>query len=147
MPTVELATDGTPLSQGDILKDVTLFATEKAWNEGGGGAVKAPFKMCLVISRPCVTAHKESVIVAGVDKYPDQIPKEIDSFRKVLDFLTSARDGGTAPDIFYLGHIPNMQGRFRAKLDSLHTIALPTNITDRVTFVKTRRVGTLHIDF
>ncbi len=77
----------------------------------------------------------------------DQIPKEIDSFKKVLDFLSNARDGGTTPDIFYLGHIFGQAGRYRAKFDSLHTIGLPVEPALRDAFVKARRIGTLHIDF
>jgi hypothetical protein len=53
-----------------------------------------------------VTAHKKHVIVAGVAKYPDAVPKGIDSFNKVLDFLTGARDGSGSPDVFYLGQLP-----------------------------------------
>jgi hypothetical protein len=147
MPIVETAADGALLNQGDILQGITLFATNESWNDKGGTPVKAPFKMCLVVSRPCVIANKESVIVAGVEKYPDQVPKEMDTFRKVLDFLTTMRDGGTTPDVFYLGHIPGQSGRFRAKFDSLHTIGLPPLGTQRDSFVKAQRIGTLHIDF
>lgn len=147
MPIVEPATDGAALNQGDILQGITLFATNESWNEKGGTPGKAPFKMCLVVSRPCVIANKESVIVAGVEKYPDQVPREMDSFRKVRDFLTTMRDGTTTPDLFYLGHIPGNAGRFGARFDSLHTIALPPLGPQRDAFVQARRVGTLHIDF
>ncbi len=146
MPIVEQATDA-PLNQGDILRGVTLFATENGWNEKGGDAAKAPFKMCLVLSRPCVIAHKLSVVVAGIEKLPDQIPKELDSFHKILDFLTDMRDGGRSADTFYLGQLPGMNGRYRAKFDSLHTIGLPPTGPERDKFVKSTRIAALHIDF
>ncbi len=135
------------MNQGDIHQGITLFATNESWNEKGGTTAKAPFKWCLVVSRPCVIANKESVIVAGVEKYTDQVPKEMDTFRKVLDFLTTMRDGSTTPDVFYLGHIHGQAGRFRAKFDSLHTIGLPPPGSQRDVFVKAQRIGTLHIDF
>jgi hypothetical protein len=56
--------------------------------------------LCLVLSRPCVAAHKRHVVVAGIAKYPDSVPKAIDSFDKVLDFLTGVRDGGSSTDVF-----------------------------------------------
>jgi hypothetical protein len=69
-----------------------------------------------------VAAHKKHVVVAGVARYPDAVPRGIDSFDEVLDFLTGARDGSGSADVFYLGQLPARTGRFCARLDSLHTI-------------------------
>jgi hypothetical protein len=94
-----------------------------------------------------VAAHKKHVVVAAVAKYPDAVPKNIDSFDKVLDFLTGARDGGSSPDIFYLGQLPGRSGRYCARLDSLHTIEVPEVKEQRDQFLAARRTLPLHPDF
>jgi hypothetical protein len=147
MPILELPRPETPLSQGDILSGVRLFATQGSWEEKGGQAVAARFELSVVLSRPCVAAHKKHVIVAGVAKYPDAVPKGLDSFEKVLDFLTSARDGLGSPDVFYLGQLPQRSGRFCARLDALHTIEVPEEREARTRFLMERRVATLSPDF
>jgi len=143
MPIVELSRPDAPLTQGDILRDITLFATKEGWLERGGDPAKAPFKMCLVISRPCGIAHKRFLMVAGIEKYPDEVPKTIDTFDKVFAFLTGARDGIRAPDVFYLGQLPFRPGRYCARLDSLHPIEIPADQA----LLLTKRVATLHPDF
>jgi hypothetical protein len=60
MPIIELSRPGASLTQGDILRDITLFATKEGWLERGGEPAKAPFKMCLVVSRPCAIIGGES---------------------------------------------------------------------------------------
>jgi hypothetical protein len=147
MPIIEPARPGTPLTQGDILSGVALFATKGTWEEKGGQAAVTKAELCLVLSRPCAAAHKKHVVVAGIAKYPDAVPKGIDSFDKVLDFLTSARDGGSSPDVFYLGQLPRHTGRFCARLDSLHTIEVPEDKEQREQFLAARRRMTLHPDF
>jgi hypothetical protein len=147
MPIIETPQPDAPLSQGDILSNVALFATKGSWEAKGGQAAVLKFGLCLVLSRPCVAAHKKHVIVAGIAKYPDAVPKNIDSFDKVLDFLTSARDGTSSPDVFYLGQLPGQTGRFCARLDSLHTIEIPDDLAQRVQFLTERRLFTLHPDF
>jgi hypothetical protein len=72
-----------------------------------------------------VAAHKKHVIVAAVAKFPDNVPRNIDTFHNVLDFLTGIRDGGSSPDVFYLGQLPGRTGRYCARLDSFHTIEIP----------------------
>src|SRR5271170_3124757 len=122
MPIIEPARSGAPPTQGDLLSGIALFATKGSWDEKGGHALLVKSDLCLVLSRPCVAAHKKHVVVAAIAKYPDAVPKGIDSFDKVLDFLTSARDGISSPDVFYLGQFPGRIGRFCARLDALHTI-------------------------
>ena len=95
MPIIEPARSGAPLTQGDLLSGIALFATKGSWDEKGGQASVVKSDFCLVLSRPCVAAHKKHVVVAAVAKFPDNVPKNIDSFDKVLDFLTGARDGGS----------------------------------------------------
>lgn len=147
MPIVEQPVAGAPLSQGDILRGVTLFATATSWDDRGGAAVKTPFKMCMVVSRPCVVDNKQHITVTGIDKYPDDTPREASTFDKVLDFMTGARDGQTSPDVFYLGQLPEMRGRYCARLDSLHPIEIPVNRDVRDAFVSKARVATLNPDF
>src|SRR5438270_13950224 len=120
MPIIEPARSGAPLTQGDLLSGITLYATKGSWDEKGGQASVVKSELCLVLSRPGVAAHKKHVVVAAVAKFPDSVPKNIDSFDKVLDFLTGARDGGSSPDVFYLGQLPGRNGRFCARLDSSH---------------------------
>jgi hypothetical protein len=147
MPIIEPTRSGAPLSQGDVLSDVALFATKGSWEPKGGQAAVMKFGLCLVLSRPCVAAHKRHVIVAGIAKYPDAVPKNVDTFDKVLDFLTTARDGSSSPDVFYLGQLPGQAGRFCARLDSLHTIEIPEDEAPRAQFLAERRVFTLQPDF
>jgi hypothetical protein len=147
MPIIEPARPGAPLTQGDLLSGVALFATKGSWEEKGGRAAETKADLCLVLSRPCVAAHKKHVIVAGVARYPDTVPKGLDSFDKVLDFLTDARDGRSAPDVFYLGQLSGRAGRFCARLDSLHTIEVPEDKGQRAESLAARRVLTLHPDF
>ncbi len=147
MPIVELPVAESPLNQGDILRDVTLYSTKEGWGDKGGEAAKAPFKLCLVASRPCVIAHKQAIIVAGVEKYPSDTPRECNTFDRVLDFMTSARDGITSPDVFYLGQLPGRQGRHCVRLESLHTIEIPPPGKARDDFVVNRRIAALSPDF
>jgi hypothetical protein len=147
MPIIEPARSGGPLTQGDLLSGIALFATKGSWEEKGGQAAAMKSELCLVLSRPCVAAHKKHVVVAAVAKYPDAVPKNIDSFDKVLDFLTGARDGGSSPDVFYLGQLPGRSGRYCARLDSLHTIEIPEDKEQRAQFLTARRTLTLHPDF
>jgi hypothetical protein len=88
------------LSQGDILRDINLFTTGEAWGDHNGTAMKSPRGLCMVLSRPCVIEHKKSVIVAGIDKLPDNAPRDADSFKRILSFLTNLRDGTSSPDVF-----------------------------------------------
>lgn len=147
MPIIEPARPGTPLTQGDILRSVALFATKGSWDDQGGQAAVTKSDVCLVLSRPCVAAQKKHVVVAAIAKYPDAVPKGLDTFGKVLDFLTGARDGTSSPDVFYLGQFPGHNGRFCARLDSLHTIEVPEAPDQRSAFLAARRLVTLHPDF
>ena len=147
MPIIELPARSEPLSQGDVLEGVRLFATATSWDADGGTSQKAPHKLCLVLSRPCVAAHKKHVTVAGIEKYPDQVPKDVDSFAKVRAFLTDMRDGFGSPDIFYLGQLPNRTGRFCARLDALYCVEVPGEPSDLENFLARTRIGSLSDDF
>jgi hypothetical protein len=147
MPIIEHPQTGSPLSQGDILKDINLFLTADGWGEIGGQSEKSPYRLCLVLSRPCVIEHKKSVIVTAIEKLKDNPPRGADTFESVLSFLTRLRDGPESPDVFYLGQLPGMMGRFAARLDLLHTIQLPPSGSERQSFVDVRRIAVLHHDF
>lgn len=147
MPIIQNATDDAPLSQGDIIEGVRLFATANSWSEEGGTGGKYPQKRCLVLSRPCNATHKPNVIVAAVEKYPDNLPREIESFDDLLGFLTEMRDGDLAPDVFYLGHLPQLNGRFCCRLDAIFSIEVPKDPTERQEFARKRRIATLCPDF
>jgi hypothetical protein len=57
MPIIEVPQPGSPLSQGDILKDLDLFLTADGSDDEGGRPEKSPYHLCLVLSRPCVIEH------------------------------------------------------------------------------------------
>jgi hypothetical protein len=85
MPIIESALPTAPLSQGDLLSGVPLFVTNKS-----DEASRTAHRLCLVLSRPCVALRKAIVVVAAVEKYPDDVPKDLDSFDRVLKFLTTS---------------------------------------------------------
>jgi len=147
MPIIEVPQPGSPLSQGDILRDINLFLTADGWGEIGGQPAKSPHRLCLVLSRPCVIEHKDTIIAASVEKLADKPPRDLDTFKKVLSFLTSLRDGPGSPDVFYLGQIPDMTGRYAARFDLLHTIHVPPSGSERQLFVDSKRIAVLHQDF
>ncbi len=146
MPIIELPDPNVSLSQGDVLQGVSLFITKESWSGAGGEAKKTSHKLCLVISRPCVVGHKPNVVVAAIEKMADSVPRDVETFEDILGFLTDLRDGPDTPDVFYLGQIPGFEGRFGARLDSLHTIQVPPEAEQRA-FTDQKRVGRLHIDF
>jgi hypothetical protein len=147
MPIIELPSASAPLSQGDILEGIDLYATANSADSDGGTAKRFSSTKCLVLSRPCNLAHKPNVVVAAVDKYADNIPKEIDSFGELLDFLNEMRDGEFAPDVFYLGHLPDRDGRFCCRFDALFSIEIPKDYAERQAFATKRRIATLNADF
>jgi hypothetical protein len=147
MPIIEVPEPRSPLSQGDILKDLDLFLTADGWGEKGGRPEKSPYHLCLVLSRPCVIEHKNTVIVASVEKLKDSPPRDANNFEAVLSFLTRLRDGPESPDVFYLGQIPGMSGRFAARFDLVHTIRLPPDGPERQSFVDANRIAVLNHEF
>jgi len=149
MPIIEPHAPDAPLNQGDLLQDVKLFLTSVADNFDGGMSAPVKLKYCLVLSRPCVIAHKSTVLVAGVDNFRTSAPPEIDSFRKAKHFLEKLRDGDGTPDQFYLGQLLGDQdsGRYAARLDSIHTVQLPTKPELRAEFVRKYRFARLTEDF
>lgn len=149
MPIIEPHASGEPLNQGDLLHGVKLFLTGKTDNLSGGESISLKSDHCLVLSRPCVIAHKKSVIVATVEKFQSSTPKEIDTLDRALRFLTQLRDGNDSPDVFYLGQLPGKEseGRYAARLDSIHTIEIPLKPDLRTAFIVKHRFAKLHIDF
>ncbi len=81
MPIIEPVRDqNAPLSQGDILKGVSLFSTRKSWTDDGGEPERTHRGLALVLSRPCVATHDEWVLVAAVEKYKNKPPAEFESY-------------------------------------------------------------------
>src|SRR5437868_5591727 len=119
MPILVIPTPESPLTQGDILKGVKLYETAPE----GTSCLAGP-KYCMVVSRPCVVAHKTRVVVVGVEKYKADKPNIV-KYTDVIDFLESIRTGEKRPDCFYVGQLPGEEsGRYHAKLDSFYTIQL-----------------------
>lgn len=147
MPIIEPVPIEVPLSQGNILKGVRLFATAECWNATGGQPADVRTKLCLVLSRPCVAQHKRHVTVAAIERYKGNVPGDIKTFDDILGFLVDTRDGVESPDVFYLGEIPAEKGRFCARLDSVHSMEVPGDPLLRQQFLTDCRVGRLHIDF
>ena len=147
MPIIEPLFDrNAHLSQGDILKGVSLFLTTKTWDEGGGGK-KTDHSLCLVVSRPCVAAHKEKIIVAAIERYKNKRPDQFESRVEARYYYEDIRDGFSAPDQFYLGQIPGYDGSFCARLDSLHTIQIPVDSQAKAEFASRFRIAVLSADF
>jgi hypothetical protein len=149
MPILVNAPPESPLSQGDLLKGVSLYFTGDDWAESGGKANQhAKSALALVISRPCVLANKGNFTVALVEKFAVQITPDKDDVdaKRVRHLLEKLRDGTESPDCFYLGELPGQEeGRYRAKLDSLHSIKLPSS--NLQPFLEQNRVATLSEDF
>jgi hypothetical protein len=132
---VPLSNSDQPLSQGDLLKGIPLFASA---TDGSAAAHTAPY--CIVISRPCVALNKAQVVVALVERTKER-PK-LNTYKEALEFFEDLRDGKGRPDMFYIGQLPNEPGSFSARLDSLHTIELPTGGA-RQKYVSAARVARL----
>ncbi len=149
MPIIEPPINNEPLNQGDMLRGVKLYMTANVDVLAGGESVPFKSDTCLVLSRPCVTAHKSSIVVAAVQKLANQTPSEIKSLKEALDFLTKLRDGVNSPDLFYLGQLigKETEGRYVARLDSLHTIAFPQKPDARSAFIEKHRFARLNRDF
>lgn len=147
MPIIEPVPAGLPLSQGDVLQGIQLFSTRECWGPNGGEAALANGQHCLVISRPCVASHKGHVTVIPIEQVRGGIPSDIKTFDDVLKFLRDTRDGVDAPDNFYVGELPGKSGRYSARLDSFHNVQVPSDPRDRQTFLDSRRIGRLSIDF
>lgn len=148
MPILKPPESDAPLSQGDLLKGLKLHATGPDWLEAGGTATNLhKGSLCLVISRPCVVAHKGRVLVAAVEAFKPSVPKDIESFKDIVGFLEDLRDGFGSPDCFYLGQLASEgDGRFCARLDSLYTVQLPPE-PKLGEFLKTGRLATLAEEF
>ncbi len=147
MPIIEpVANQTAPLSQGDILKGVSLFVTHEPWGDDGGGGRKTEHPLGLVLSRPCAAAHRNRVVVAAIEKYKNP-PPDFEDFDNAHEFFKEIRDGHTTLDLFYLGQVPGYEGSFCARFDSLHTIRIPSDQATMSTFLATRRIGVLNIDF
>ncbi len=147
MAIIEPVPVDVPLSQGDVLNGVRLFHTRNISADDGGEPHGTSTQLCLVLSRPCVVAHKPMLLVAAIDRFPDSVPRAVDSFEEVLAFLNELRDGVEAPDLFYLGQLPTFEGRFAARLDSLHTIGVPRDQEALRQVLARKRLGRLHVDF
>ena len=147
MAIIDFVDDDSPLSQGDLLKDILLHVSKYKYSSYAAGEAAA--KICIVLSRPCVAAHKQTIVVASVEKFSPSIPedakKSFDHFKK---FLEGARGGWNKPDLFYLGELREKDGRFCAKLDSIHTVEIPvSDINVRNEFLKKHRFARLSDSF
>jgi hypothetical protein len=149
MPIIEPIADGNALlSQGDILKGVTLFSTRKSWTAEGGEAECTNRALCLVLSRPCVAAHDDWILVAAVEKYKNKPPADFESYDEAKQFFIEIRDGLTTPDQFYLGQVPGYEGNFCARFDSLHTVQFPSKSSaERQAFTIAARIARLNEEF
>jgi hypothetical protein len=149
MPIVKEVTDG-PLQQGDILKNVGLFASDI---DEDTPRIASDDCLALVISRPCATAHKRHIVCAKAEPFhaSDELPSDLSDYEKVKQFLELVRDGDSAPDRFYLGQLDPGTGegekRYRAHFDSIHTLKFPESDNARTEFVSENRVGRLTKQF
>lgn len=147
MPILRIPESTEALQQGDVLKGLRLLATGNDWNRAGGSSEELAAALSIVISRPCVIHNKPQIVIAAIESRTENVPAEVQTFDKVKAYLRDLRDGLTRPDRFYLGQIPGEPpGRYYAKFDSLHTVALPIE-ADRTELVHRFRVAALAPEF
>ena len=148
MPILRVPSSDEPLTQGDVLQGLRLYATGADWTAPGGSPeLLQGYDLSLVISRPCVVLHKRQIIVAAVKPIREPPQDDVKTFDEVQRFLNRLRDGYRRPDRFYLGQMPDMPaGRYYAHLDSLHSIAVPTP-PELEAFLKNNRRATLTEEF
>lgn len=149
MPIIESVAASAPLGQGDLLDGIPLFVSSGWWAAGAkGDASRVHRALCLVLSRPCVCAHKSRILVCPVEVAAAGTlsTSEAETAEDVVDYLKMIRDGQSSPDRIYLGEVPGRKGRFFAKIDSIHTIDFPES-ADRQVFLAAARVGRLTGDF
>ena len=147
MPILRIPQNNEPLTQGDVLSGLHVYASGNDWNVGGSAEYLEEYDLSLVLSRPCVVTHKRQVIVAAVKAIIEDVPAEVETFDNVRAFLHQLRDGHKSPDRFYLGQVPDWpKGRYYAHLDSLHSVAVPSN-PELQEFLTVKRVATLTDEF
>jgi hypothetical protein len=148
MPIIEPVAKELPLSQGDLLQGISLYATGSNWGASGGESVQtAKSGLCLVVSRPCVARNKEHVTVVEVEQVRLDVPEEAKTFDDMTRFFSAIRDGAKTPDRLYLGELEGKTGRFTANLDSFHNLQVSNHSPERQQFVGACRIGRLHRDF
>jgi hypothetical protein len=149
MPILEALPVDVPLDQGDLLRGVKLCLTGKTDTVEGGECAAMKTNYCLVLSRPCVIAHKPTIVVAAVEQYKDSsAPPQVNTFSRMKLFLEELRDGARSPDQFYLGQLPgDDRGRYAARFDSIHTIQVSSKPELRAAFVARHRIARLDEDF
>ena len=151
-----VASDGhQALTQGDVLKDLTL-----AFGADEGPSV-ARETDGLVISRPCVAVRRPFVQVAMVKPLSVNLteilkgPRDAQgkSSRATLDQVrrrsSAIRDGDEAEhrDRFYLGSLPGSQQRVAAYLDRVFLVEVPTVDKLRATWTQKHRQARLAPSF
>jgi hypothetical protein len=165
MPILEIAETNAQLRQGDVLHGINLYATGNDWEENkGSSCLLDGFDLCMVVSRPCVLAHKSQIVVVAVRHSDEKLPKkkkesssqeesenpssnDIQSFAEIRCYLEQLRDGDRRRDRFYLGQIPDhAAGRYYACFDSFHTCSVPPP-KDLEVFLQTHRVVKLSDQF
>ncbi len=126
MPIIEIPPKDSPLCQGDILRNISLYLTGDDWtSEDRGSAEQLDVVGCLVVSRPCVLANKDQVVVAAIHRLVTEPPKtarsgtpskpeesahegQTSSFKEHCAWFDFLRDGVSSPDRFYLGRLPGL---------------------------------------
>lgn len=144
MPITKPINAEEPLSQGDILKGFPLSISDA---ESDVTFTKSDIS--LVLSRPCVIAHKNKIILATVGVWKFEDPDDIDTFDKAKTMFEQLRDGVVKRDRFYLGKIPGCgDNRYLAHLDSLHTVSASAKLEGTLPEQLQRfRVARLEPDF
>jgi len=166
MPIIEIPQKNSPLRQGDILRNISLYLTGDDWSSIDRGSAEHLEEVvgCLVVSRPCVLANKNQVVVAAIHRLVTEPPKtarsgtpskpeesasagQTSSFKEHCTWFDLLRDGVSSPDRFYLGRLPGFQyHRHSAHFDSLHTLRLPP-VSELAAFLSDHRVARLASDF
>lgn len=146
MPIVVPTDPASSLDQGDILVGVKLYFTS---SKDEFPSAKLAHDLALVMSRPCVSVNKKRIVVAAIEPFKRELPKNFQptDLKQLLGILTEVRDADGS-DVFYLGELPGLgAGRYQARLDSLATIEVPVEPSARAQWTTRVRKASLHPDF
>jgi hypothetical protein len=146
MPIVVPSDPASSLDQGDILVGVKLYFTS---SKDEFPSAKLAHDLALVMSRPCVAVNKKRVVLAAIEPFKRELPKNFQpaDLKQLLSILTEVRDADGS-DVFYLGELPGFgPERYQARLDSLVTIEVPVEAGARAQWTDRVRKASLHPDF
>lgn len=133
---------GVSLGQGDILRASALYWT--GVDDEPLSHAKLPAYV-LVLSRSCKSLRAKRIIVCPI--FAQRLDNLGENYKEAKVQLEVIRDGGRAPDRFYLGDLGEDEHRYTAHLDELYTVEVPEDPAERRRYVEERRIHALDREF